>query len=88
MKQIFGTDIFRVLTRMGYVEEKTVDGRNVQVQTEAGLAKGIVSTEKTSKAGNVYPVLMYPPVIQKEIVEYYTGSREQKEASGLDEDTF
>ena len=77
VKQIFGTDIFRVLTRMGYVEEKTVDGRSVQVQTEAGLAKGIVSTEKTSKAGKVYSVLMYPPVIQKEIVEYYMGNGEQ-----------
>lgn len=87
VKQIFGTDIFRVLTRMGYVEEKTVDGRNVQVQTEAGLAKGIVSTERTSKTGNVYPVLMYPPVIQREIVEYYTGSGEQEEGAGAYEGT-
>ena len=72
VKLIFGTDLFRLLMQMGYVEEKTIDGRNVQVQTEKGLAKGIVSTEKTSKAGNVYTVLMYPPVIQKELVEYYT----------------
>ncbi len=76
VKHIFGTDIFRFLTQMGYVEEQIVDGRNVQAQTETGLARGIVSAEKTSKAGNVYTVLMYPPVIQKEIVEYYVSRRE------------
>ncbi len=72
VKHIFGTDVFRLLTDMGYVEEKMVAGRSVQVQTQAGLAKGITTTEKTSKKGNVYTVLLYPPVVQKEIVEHYS----------------
>ncbi|MBO5520643.1 MAG: DNA helicase RecQ [Firmicutes bacterium] len=72
VKVIFGTDIFRLLTKLGYVEEHEVDGRVVQTQTALGLSKGITSIEKTSKQGNVYTVLQYPPDIQKEIVAHYT----------------
>lgn len=72
VKHIFGTDIFRLLVRMGYVEEKQIDGRTVQTQTELGRSGGIVAVEKISKIGNAYTVLMYPPVIQREIVEHYT----------------
>lgn len=68
---------------MGYVEERQIDGRIVQVQTESGLSKGIVTIEKISKIGNAYTVLMYPPTVQKEIVEHYIGIREQSE---FDED--
>ena len=71
VKHIFGTDIFKLLTQLGYVEEQTIDGRVVQVRTEAGLAKGIATVEKISKLGNPYTVLMYPPEIQREIVLYY-----------------
>ena len=75
VKRIFGTDIFRSLVQMGYVEEKQIDGRTVQIQTESGLSKGIVTVEKISKTGNAYTVLMYPPIIQQEIVKYYTENR-------------
>lgn len=80
VKHIFGTDIFKLLTRKGYVEERQIDGRVVQIQTELGLSKGIVTIEKISKIGNAYTVLMYPPIVQKEIVEHYTEIREQVEA--------
>lgn len=72
-KHIFGTDIFRLFNGMGYVEEKEVDGRTVQIRTEAGLSKGIETAEKISKIGNTYTVLLYPRSIQKEIVEHYAG---------------
>ncbi len=72
VKQVFGTDIFRFLTDIGYVEERRIDGRTVQVQTESGLSKGIEAREKISKTGNAYTVLVYPPEVQKEIVEHYT----------------
>jgi len=39
------------------------------IQTEIGLSKGIVIVEKISKIGNTYTVLMYPPAVQKEIVD-------------------
>ena len=71
VKHIFGTDIFKLLTSMGYVEERQIDGRSVQIQTELGLSKGIATIEKISKIGNAYTVLIYPPLIQKEIVEHY-----------------
>ncbi len=76
VKHIFGTDVFRYLTELGYVEEKKVDGRSVQVQTELGLSKGIETIERTSKLGNVYNVLMYPKEVQREIVEHYTQMRD------------
>ncbi len=85
VKHIFGTDIFRLLTEKGYVEERQVDGRSVQVQTELGLSKGIEAVEKISKIGNAYTVLMYPPEVQKEIVEHYAGNRVQMEADESDE---
>lgn len=75
VKHIFGTDIFKLLTSMGYVEERQIDGRYVQIQTELGLSKGIVTIEKISKIGNAYTVLMYPPLVQKEIVEHYIEIR-------------
>lgn len=75
VKHIFGTDIFKLLTSMGYVEEQMIGGRFVQIQTELGLSKGIVSIEKISKRGNTYTVLMYPALVQKEIVEHYIEIR-------------
>ena len=72
VKHLFGTDIFRLLTEMGYVEERKVDGRDMPNQTDLGLSKGIGAVEKISKLGNTYTVLVYPPEIQKEIVEHYT----------------
>lgn len=72
VKHIFGTDIFKWLTQEGYVKEQQIQGRLFPIQTELGLSKGIVTIEKTSKIGNVYTVLMYPPAVQKEIVKHYT----------------
>lgn len=77
VKHIFGTDIFRLLTEMGYVEERQIDGRVTQIQTESGLSKGIQASEKISKTGNTYTVLVYPPEVQKEIVRHYIGQKAQ-----------
>ncbi|MBQ9990969.1 MAG: DNA helicase RecQ [Lachnospiraceae bacterium] len=85
VKHIFGTDIFKLLTRMGYVEERQVDGRTVQVQTELGLSRGIEAVEKISKIGNTYTVLMYPQEVQKEIVEHYVGNVGYLESDESDE---
>lgn len=84
VKHIFGTDIFKMLTQLGYIEERQIEGRFVQIQTGLGLSKGIAVTEKISKAGHVYTVLMYPPAVQKEIVEHYIAIRNQVESDGGD----
>lgn len=76
VKQIYGTDIFRFLAQAGYVEEQKIDGRIYQTQTELGIERGIVTTEKISKNGNSYNVLLYPKAIQKEIVEHYATKLE------------
>ncbi|MCM1127757.1 MAG: DNA helicase RecQ [Lachnospiraceae bacterium] len=94
VKHIFGTDIFRLLTQKGYVEERQIDGRFVQTQTEVGLSKGIAAIEKISRIGNVYTVLTYPPIVQKEIVQHYTEignqakSDEDGEADGIEKKSF
>lgn len=77
LKHIFGTDIYRFLTEKGYVEERNIDGRSVQVPTEIGQTKGIIAVEQTSKIGTVYTVLKYPHAVQKEIVEHYIEIRDQ-----------
>ena len=77
MKHLFGTNIFKVLADNGYVEEKVIGGRHIQVQTDLGLSKGIKTVEKISKSGNTYDILMYPPVVQKEIVRYYIERNEE-----------
>lgn len=85
VKRIYGTDIFKLLTGMGYVKECQVDGRTVQIQTDLGIAKRIETVEKISKIGNTYTVLMYPPEVQKEIVEHYVGNKVQLESDESDE---
>lgn len=77
VKHIFGTDIYRFLTEKGYVEERNINGRSVQVPTEIGQTKGIIAVEQTSKIGTVYTVLKYPHAVQKEIVEHYIEIRDQ-----------
>ncbi len=77
IKQLFGTDIFRFLTDLGYVNEVLTDGRLVKQATETGISKGIISVEKISEKGNVYEVLMYPAEVQKEIVEHYIEKKEE-----------
>lgn len=77
IKQLFGTDIFRFLTDLGYVNEVVTDGRMVKQATETGISKGIISVEKISEKGTVYEVLMYPAGVQKEIVEHYVGKSEE-----------
>ena len=45
--------------------------RKIRVQTDKGLQKGIITIEKVSKAGISYTLLMYPPEVQKEIVNFF-----------------
>ena len=86
VKYIFGTAIYRFLTEKGYVEERNVDGRFVQVSTETGQSRGIAVVEQTSQIGTVYTVLKYPHAVQKEIVEHYIEIRDQVATEDEEED--
>ena len=79
VKHIFGTDIFRFLARMGYAEERESDGYMVRMPTQEGLSRGIATVEKVSKTGHVYTDLTLRREIQREIVEHFTGIRDQEE---------
>ena len=81
VKHIFATDIFRMLTTLGYVRESDTGKGNFQEPTELGLSIGITTVERTSKAGTVYSVPVYPVNVQKEIVEFYTEAGNSMESS-------
>lgn len=73
VKKIAGTRITEVLETMGLIEEKSYGGLHIKEATEAGRELGIVSVDKESKKGNHYMVLVYPPAVQKLILEHYTS---------------
>lgn len=77
VKKLAGTKIWEYLVSLDLVEERNVDGRFIKVQTDKGLEMGIQTIEKVSQAGNPYTLLMYPSEVQKMIVEYYVGAREE-----------
>ncbi len=71
VKKLFGTDIFKWLSSVGYVEERQIDGKWFQMPTEIGASKGIAKVEKTSEKGTIYEVLAYSPGVQKEIIDHF-----------------
>ena len=73
VKKIVGTRIWEVLAEKGLIGEKFVGGINQKYPTAEGKELGIVSVDKESVKGNHYTVLMYPPSVQKMIVEYYAN---------------
>lgn len=78
VKKLAGTKIWEYLVSLDFVEECNVDGRFIKVQTSKGLEMGIKTIEKISQAGNPYTLLMYPIEVQKMIVAYYVGPREEE----------
>lgn len=73
VKKIVGTRIWDVLAEKGLVGEKFLGGISQKYPTSEGKELGIVSVDKESAKGNHYTVLMYPPSVQKMIVEYYAN---------------
>ena len=71
VKRITGVQIWDYLRQEKLVEEKQINGRYEKVPTLRGIEMGIISTERVSKAGNAYTVLMYPSNVQRFIVEHY-----------------
>lgn len=78
VKKLAGTKIWEYLVSLDFVEECNVDGRFIKIQTSKGLEMGIKTIEKISQAGNPYTLLMYPIEVQKMIVAYYVGPREEE----------
>lgn len=79
VKKLTGVKIWEYLVSAGLAEEYNTDGRWLKIQTDKGQEMGIVTVEKESKMGNSYTLLMYPPKVQRMIVNYYIGLREKNE---------
>ena len=71
VKKIKYKIVWEYLLSCGYVEEINEDGKMNKVQTSLGFQKGIQMIEKISQKGYPYKILMYPEIIQREIVEHY-----------------
>ena len=71
IKKLAATRIVEYLVSEDLVREQDIDGRFTKIQTEKGLKIGIKTIEKVSEKGFVYTLLMYPPEVQKMIVNHY-----------------
>lgn len=76
VKKMTTTKIWGDLVLKGLVEEKNIDGKFIKVQTAKGKELGIKTIEKTSVSGYTYTLLMYPPKVQKIILDGYVKQRE------------
>lgn len=76
VKKVTFAEIWDYLCSLGLVEVCTIEDEVKKVQTEKGLAMGIKTVEKISKAGYPYTLLVYPQEVQKLIVDYFVKIRE------------
>ena len=77
VKKLTATKIWDFLCAEGLTVEEHVGGKYfVKIPTDKGLEMGIRTEERISKAGNKYVVLRYPKNVQKMIIEYFVGDRE------------
>ena len=64
------------LTSVDIITEEEMNGLQIKMPTEKGKELGIETIEKVSQAGNTYMQLRYPETIQKMVLEYFVGPRE------------
>ncbi len=81
IKKIPATRLTEYLVETGLIIEQEQDGRFGKIPTERGSNLGIKTVEKVSEKGNTYTLLMYPPQVQRMIVEHYIGEIIIEEAS-------
>ena len=79
-KKASTTLIWEYLVSLKLVEERNINGSYIKVQTDKGLAMGIKAVERISQAGYSYTLLMYPPAVQRLVVDYFIGERDQVSA--------
>lgn len=71
VKKLPSARIIEYITSEGWLAEENVRRRFYKLPTEQGLALGIKTEERISKAGNPYLVPMYPEAVQERIVRHY-----------------
>lgn len=85
--------IWEFLFTSGYVTEEQVDGVWSKIPTEIGLLRGITIKERISEMGFHFKSLLFPPDIQREVVESFisvdnTQMKEESDSSDKSEKTF
>ncbi len=70
-KKIYGNGIYAYVQKLGYVEERLVDGRYIKVVSEDGRSHGLELGPRVSQAGTVYEDLYYKEDAQRLIVESF-----------------
>ncbi len=73
VKKIPATKLTEYLNESGLIIEQKRDGIFGKVATEMGANLGIKTIEKVSEKGYAYTLLMYPPQVQRIIVEHYVS---------------
>ena len=71
VKKIPATRLTRILVSNELIVEKEQDGQTKKVPTEKGEKLGIKEVERVSQKGNPYTILVYPPNIQRMLVEHF-----------------
>ena len=70
-KRITGNAIFSYVQRLGYVEERYIDGRRTKVVSEDGRCHGLELGPRVSRTGTVYEDLYYKEDAQRMILENF-----------------
>lgn len=73
VKKIPVTRLTEILVSEGLIAKREQDGKSDKVPTEKGRERGVKSVTKVSEKGFSYVALMYPPDIQRMLVEHYIG---------------
>ena len=77
VKKVTISVIWEYLVAAGLVTEEQSQEGYRKVQTEQGMKLGIKTIDKVSQGGYAYQLLMYPETVQRMIVEYFVGPREE-----------
>lgn len=71
VKKLPATRLTELLVSEGFIAEKVQEGRIAKAPTEKGIEQGIKTIDKVSGKGNPYTLLVYPPNVQRMLVEYF-----------------
>ena len=79
VKKVTTGDIGEYLLSEGLIYKEDREGVLIKLPTKKGLEYGIKIEEKISQSGMTYKLMKYPPKVQKMIVDYLVGSRDDEE---------
>ena len=76
VKRVTGNAVFSYVQKLGYVEERYIDGRRVKVVSGDGSRHGLIIGPRLSRAGTTYDDLYFNEDAQRMIVESFVAESE------------